>query len=353
MKSIPPEEERNMYTLKEKVTEKLSRLFADSPHHHSPLQDPQVRSYSKEGKSFTSYFSFIVPLASSDRSKSEKQRRDLKTVHSLPVRRIIEDFDQQNEQLDEYEECITSSPVRENKENCPVNENKQGNPVNENKQPVSLDNEYKDCASGSNSGDSDVFAEANDISIPTKLLSNLSDDSSFITPELYEFLQSSLPNIAKGCQWILLYSTLKHGISLRTLIRKSADLSGPCLLIVGDMKGAVFGGMLECPLKPTPKRKYQGTNQSFVFTTIYGQPRLFRPTGTLRTSSGTHLLVDTSANVDLIIQCIAFWKGVRIRNGSQGSYSNIGANRYYYMCMNEFLALGGGGNFALCLDGDL
>lgn len=31
----------------------------------------------------------------------------------------------------------------------------------------------------------------------------------------------------------------------------------------------------------------------------------------------------------------------------------LGANRYYYMCMNEFLALGGGGNFALCLDGDL
>lgn len=30
-----------------------------------------------------------------------------------------------------------------------------------------------------------------------------------------------------------------------------------------------------------------------------------------------------------------------------------GANRYYYMCMNEFLAFGGGGSFALCLDEDL
>ncbi|KAF2615699.1 hypothetical protein F2Q70_00010445 [Brassica cretica] len=29
------------------------------------------------------------------------------------------------------------------------------------------------------------------------------------------------------------------------------------------------------------------------------------------------------------------------------------ANRYYYMCMNEFLAFGGGGSFALCLDEDL
>ncbi|XP_043810966.1 oxidation resistance protein 1 isoform X4 [Manihot esculenta] len=103
-------------------------------------------------------------------------------------------------------------------------------------------------------------------------------------------------------------STLKHGISLRTLIRKSADLPGPCVLIVGDRQGAVFGGLLECPLKPTPKRKYQGTNQTFVFTTIYGEPRLFRATG---------------------------------------------ANRYYYMCLNDLLALGGGCNFALCLDGDL
>lgn len=134
------------------------------------------------------------------------------------------------------------------------------------------------------------------------------DESTFISSELYEFLLSSLPNIVKGCQWTLLYSTLKHGISLHTLVRKSAAVSGPCLLITGDRQGAVFGGLLECPLKPTAKRKYQGTNQSFVFTTIYGEPRIFRPTG---------------------------------------------ANRYYYLCLNDILALGGGGNFALCMDGDL
>lgn len=87
------------------------------------------------------------------------------------------------------------------------------------------------------------------------------------------------------------------------------------------MRGAVFGGLLNGPLRPTEKRKYQvthcgishvapswtkmhvywlqapavfphffvvtvitflmdqGTNQTFVFTTIYGEPRLFRPTG--------------------------------------------------------------------------
>nr|CAB3456449.1 unnamed protein product [Digitaria exilis] len=49
--------------------------------------------------------------------------------------------------------------------------------------------------------------------------------------------------------------------------------------IVGDMQGAVFGGLLNSPLRPTEKRKYQGTNQTFVFTTVHGEPRLFRPTG--------------------------------------------------------------------------
>lgn len=103
-------------------------------------------------------------------------------------------------------------------------------------------------------------------------------------------------------------STARHGISLQTLLRRSSGLTGPCLLITGDRQGAVFGGLLDCPLKPTAKRKYQGTYQSFVFTTIYGEPRLFRPTG---------------------------------------------ANRYFYLCVNDLLALGGGANFALCLKEDL
>lgn len=73
-------------------------------------------------------------------------------------------------------------------------------------------------------------------------------------------------------------STMKHGISLHTLLRKSADLSGPCVLIAGDMQGAIFGGLLDCPLKPPPRRKYLGTNQTFVFTTVDGLPRLFKAT---------------------------------------------------------------------------
>ncbi|CAL5208081.1 unnamed protein product [Lathyrus oleraceus] len=139
---------------------------------------------------------------------------------------------------------------------------------------------------------------------PLKLI----DDSCFISFELNHFFESCLPKLLQGCKKVLLYSTLKHGISLRTMIRNTAQLNTPALLVAGDMQGAVFGALLDCPLIPTTKPKYQGTHQTFVFTNIYGYPRIFRPTG---------------------------------------------VNRYYYLCSNDSLALGGGGGFALRLDGDL
>ncbi|XP_014511327.1 oxidation resistance protein 1 [Vigna radiata var. radiata] len=164
----------------------------------------------------------------------------------------------------------------------------------------------KDEASRKSSSSSQVSEELYEQHSPTT--SNFNDHSTFISPQLNQFFDSCLPNITKGCQRVLLYSSIKHGISLRTLLRNSAKLSGPALLIVGDREGAVFGGLVDCPLQPTFKRKYQGTNQTFVFTTMYGQPRLFRPTG---------------------------------------------VNRYYYLCLNDLVAFGGGGSCALCLDGDL
>ncbi|KAB1219338.1 Oxidation resistance protein 1 [Morella rubra] len=274
-----------MYTLKEKVTERLSRFFADSPNSSSSSStSPQARPYSREEKSVSSYFSHIIPSVSFNGSTLNKHQHDHKPTQAQYRNVSSEDLD---ESLDNYVEC---SPVCEKKV-TPINPEGDDHP-----------------ASGRSTSGSEMFEEANNLHSPQKPIPYLMDESVFISTNFYEFLLSSLPNIVKGCQWVLLYSTLKHGISLRTLIRKSADLSGPCLLIAGDRQGAVFGGLLEGPLKPTAKRKYQGTNQTFVFTTIYGEPRLFRPTG---------------------------------------------ANRYYYLCLNDLLAFGGGGNFALCLDGDL
>ncbi|KAK7343990.1 hypothetical protein VNO77_13168 [Canavalia gladiata] len=273
-----------MYSLKDKVTQKISDLFANSPNSSSP----QDSSYSKEGKSLSSYLSYIIPSISFD--GLETNRHDLKPIQSPSAGYNYEHFEYQDVPLDN---CIDCSSMYNSFDS------------------LKDDNINEDHTSRRSSSSSEVFEEAKEQQTPNtskKSPFNHTDGSAFISPTLYEFFEACLPNIVKGRQWVLLYSTLKHGVSLRTLIRKSAEVSCPGLLIVGDMQGAVFGGLLDCPLKPTAKRKYQGTNQTFVFTTVYGQPRLFRPTG---------------------------------------------ANRYYYMCLNDLLALGGGGNYALCLEEDL
>ncbi|XP_073010173.1 uncharacterized protein [Typha latifolia] len=136
----------------------------------------------------------------------------------------------------------------------------------------------------------------------------MSEPSVLLSEDLQTALYLSLPVLVQGRNWVLLYSTWRHGISLSTLYRRSMLWPGYSLLIVGDQKGAVFGGLVEAPLQPTNKKKYQGTNNCFVFTNLPGHPVIFRPTG---------------------------------------------ANHYFTLCSADFLALGGGGHFSLYLDGDL
>nr|GFB54561.1 hypothetical protein [Tanacetum cinerariifolium] len=286
-----------------------------------------------------------------------KNDKHLKPIQSLPNTWKDKDISYQHIPLDTYDEDDDDkfNPREQN-----GSQNSLKDLKSENKEVSNGREENGDQGSEISTSSSEAYEDAAKPTTMTTVI-DVNIDSIFISPELYQCLQSAIPNIVKGCQWVLLYSTVKHGISLRTLIRKSADLSGPSLLITGDTQGAVFGGLVNCPLNPTPKRKYQGstvkhgislrtlirksadlsgpsllitgdtqgavfgglvncplnptpkrkyqgTYETFVFTTLYGAPRLFRPTG---------------------------------------------ANRYFYMCLNNLLALGGGGNFALCLDEDL
>ncbi|KAI7744447.1 hypothetical protein M8C21_016578 [Ambrosia artemisiifolia] len=288
-----------MHSWKDKVTDKLTNLFSDSPSSSPPNGSPsplphKARSHTKGGGYFSSVLTY---MRSSNEASPNKHDNNLKPIQSLPTRWKSKGGSWQHIPLDTYDEDDEFNPREKSETQSAVRE------------VSSAKEENGDQGSTrSTSSSSEVFEDATEPNTPMRAVIDITIDSSFISPELYEFFQASLPNIVKGCRWVLLYSTLKHGISLRTLIRKSSDLSGPCLLITGDTQGAVFGGLLSGPLTPTPKRKYQGTHETFVFTTLYGAPRLFRPTG---------------------------------------------ANRYFYMCLNDLLALGGGGNFALRLDGDL
>ncbi|XP_042376416.1 oxidation resistance protein 1-like isoform X2 [Zingiber officinale] len=161
-----------------------------------------------------------------------------------------------------------------------------------------------------------MFVDASTRQDPNEYLSYLTVKSTFMSANLFDFFGSCLPNIVKGCQWILLYSTWKHGISFQTLLRKSADPPGPCLLIVGDMQGAIFGGLLNSPLKPTSKRKYQLVSRAQA-----------KPLCSVQFMGSQ----DSSEQLTLI----------------------TGANRFYYLCLNDQLAFGGGQNFALSIEEDL
>ncbi|KAL5175638.1 Oxidation resistance protein 1 [Glycine soja] len=139
-------------------------------------------------------------------------------------------------------------------------------------------------------------------------LPQISEPSMLVSEGVRNAVYASLPALIRGRKWFMLYSTWKHGISLSTLYRRSMLCPGMSLLVVGDRKGAVFGGLVEAPLRPSNKRKYQGTNNSFVFTNTSGCPVIYHPTG---------------------------------------------VNRYFTLCTTDFLAIGGGSHFALYLEGDL
>ncbi|KAL0448755.1 UNVERIFIED_CONTAM: hypothetical protein Slati_1431900 [Sesamum latifolium] len=131
------------------------------------------------------------------------------------------------------------------------------------------------------SGDEGIPMQTLNESRSSENLPETSEPSLLLSEKTRSVLYAALPVIVQGRKWMLLYSTWRHGISLSTLYRRSMLWPGLSLLVVGDRNGAVFGGLVEAPLRPTNRRRYQGSNNSFVFTNTSGHPLIFRPTGHL------------------------------------------------------------------------
>lgn len=65
--------------------------------------------------------------------------------------------------------------------------------------------ENGDQGSEISTSSSEAFEDAAKPNNTMTAVIDLNIDSFFVSPELYQFLQSSIPNIVKGCQWVLLY----------------------------------------------------------------------------------------------------------------------------------------------------
>ncbi|XP_057430532.1 uncharacterized protein LOC130723480 isoform X2 [Lotus japonicus] len=88
-------------------------------------------------------------------------------------------------------------------------------------------------------------------------LPEISEPSVLLSEGMRSVLYASLPPLVHGRKWLLLYSTWRHGVTLSTLYRRSMLSPGSCLLVVGDQRGAVFGSLVEAPMRPSNRRKYQ------------------------------------------------------------------------------------------------
>ncbi|KAI3469837.1 hypothetical protein Pfo_026500 [Paulownia fortunei] len=252
------EEEKSMHGIKDTASEKLSRLFSASPSSQTLDQESEARPLAKDTKSLSSTLSSL-PSGGFDWLRLNANSNGVKSVELLSFKWRSKSFSRKDESLDGYTECGHEYNKRANMPSHEENgDHGSTRSPNQNFKSSSSHLENGEPGSGrSTSSSSDIFKDASTPHSFGQSKPCLRDESFFISPELYQFLKSSLPNIVKGCQWVLLYSTVRHGISLLTLIRKSTRLSGHCLLIAGDMQGAVFGGLLDCPLNPTAKRKYQ------------------------------------------------------------------------------------------------
>ncbi|CAH2056598.1 unnamed protein product [Thlaspi arvense] len=222
-------------------------------------------------------------MNSFDGTKSIKDGNDAEPIQSSPVKWKGTSMSWQDKPLDCNEKCDNNSrESRVTRNSCEDSQQcETGRSYESERMGASSSHEDGDPGSGRSTSSSEIFEDATDRHNIEKYMPYLTEESSFVYPELYECLVSSLPNIVKGCQWHFFPmkgSTIKHGISLRTLIRRSADLPGPCLLIVGDKQGGRgVWWTTTIPSKTYSEAEVPRTNQTFVFTNIYGGPRLFRP----------------------------------------------------------------------------
>ncbi|XP_029447729.1 oxidation resistance protein 1 isoform X2 [Rhinatrema bivittatum] len=111
---------------------------------------------------------------------------------------------------------------------------------------------------------------------PESFRPNLSDPSELLQTDQIEMLTKHLPPRTIGYPWTLVYSTGKHGMSLKTLYRTMLGLDTPVLMVIKDSDGQVFGALASEPFKVSDC--FYGTGETFLFT-FYPEFEVFKWTG--------------------------------------------------------------------------
>ncbi|XP_052765571.1 oxidation resistance protein 1-like isoform X4 [Mya arenaria] len=99
-------------------------------------------------------------------------------------------------------------------------------------------------------------------------LPELIGESTILTDEHISELSLEMPGRTIGYPWTLIYSTDKHGFSLKTLYRYMRDLDSPILIAAKDTNNHVFGALLSCEVKRSDH--FYGTGETFVYTFCEG-----------------------------------------------------------------------------------
>ncbi|XP_060679364.1 oxidation resistance protein 1a isoform X8 [Hemiscyllium ocellatum] len=105
---------------------------------------------------------------------------------------------------------------------------------------------------------------------------NLSEKSALLQTDQIEKLAKNLPPRTVGYPWTLIYSTAKHGMSLKTLYRSMTGIDTPMLLVIKDSDGQIFGALASEPFKISDC--FYGTGETFLFT-FHPEFKIFKWTG--------------------------------------------------------------------------
>lgn len=99
-----------------------------------------------------------------------------------------------------------------------------------------------------------------------------SEPSQLVSTDDMDAISSHAPVRHRHKKWVLLYSTLRDGISMQTLLRKAKG-HAPTVLLIRDMSRSVFGAF--CSESWRVSQRYFGTGETFVFR-VHPDPAVWK-----------------------------------------------------------------------------